>query len=109
VISHALKLEYWYEFRRLKSGKYGKSLLMQTAWYSPWQQCRLCGIWGVPKKVQYRPCCYLWEKRREPIYCMGCWNKVRAIVRREEDAEFAARAARKIVTEARKWQRKVEN
>lgn len=102
----ALRLETWYEFSRLKSGGYSKRLVMHCALYSPFQQCRLCGVWGVPKKVQYRPCCGHYPKRPEPIYCMGCWNKVRAIVRREEDAEFAAKAARKIVTEARKWQRK---
>jgi hypothetical protein len=79
---------------------------MQYALYSPFQQCRLCGVWGVPKKVQYRTCCSLWQGRLEPIYCMGCWNKARTVERRREEAEFAAYAARKIVTESRKWQRK---
>jgi hypothetical protein len=100
--SDARKLELWYEFRRLKNGKYGKRPVMQSAWYSPFQQCRECGVWGVPKRVQYRPICFDVHKRLEPIYCMACWNRLRVIVRREEDAEFAACAARKIIREVRK-------
>lgn len=95
-------LETWYEPYLRKDGKSGH-LVMHCAEYSPFRQCRRCGVWGSPRRVQYRTLCYHTEKRVEPIYCMGCWNVVRQVVRREEDAVFAAYAAGKIKREARKY------
>lgn len=97
----ALSLETWFEPRRLKSGEDG-ALMEQRAWYSPIRKCEMCGRLGAPKRIQYRPLCYHAEKRQFPMYCMGCWNKVRRFVEIEKLIDFANYASRKIVREARK-------
>jgi hypothetical protein len=58
-------------------------------------ECELCGFRSTPKKVSHRGDTFGWnfESRKDyttktkSTLCMGCWNKVRPIVKRQEEAE----------------------
>lgn len=81
--------------------------------YTPLHLCDLCSKISTPKKIQYRPMCYkwdadnrkrYWEGRQSGILCMGCWNKVRHIVKREEEVEQSRLLINAINREVKKCQ-----
>lgn len=59
--------------------------------------CELCGKLSTPKKVHSRSRCWGWNLDREnygnpdikekSVLCCGCWNKVKPIVKRQEEAD----------------------
>lgn len=56
--------------------------------------CDLCGKTSTPKKVNYRNDVYRWNGQGKDDYspsksllCMSCWNKVKPLVKREEEAD----------------------
>jgi len=63
---------------------------------SPVKQCGRCGVWGSTKKVQDR---WLLDTR---CICMSCWNKVRPILKAEENLEECKKLANKLIREAQK-------
>ena len=78
-------LKRYYRRSILKNGKPGKRLLEDYHWYTPLFHCGLCGVWGSPRRVCYRGDCHsygLGIDSAGATLCMGCWNKVRAQVRK---------------------------
>lgn len=59
------------------------------------ETCQLCGKTSTPKKVSHRIVIYRWnchDKKdwsceSKSVLCMGCWNKVRPLVEREDEAD----------------------
>jgi hypothetical protein len=66
--------------------------------------CDICGKVGAAKRVCSRSDVYRWnvEDRNDyatatkDMLCMGCWNKVRAIVRKEDEADECRRLLNKL-------------
>lgn len=89
---------YWEPSLR-KDGKPGR-LIQHAHWYTPLRTCGRCGKVGVPKKVQYRSLCH--QGGSSGMLCMGCWNVIRPIVKKQVDSNFIRWAIGKIQREARK-------
>lgn len=120
----------WYNHNKTggsaaKSWKSARAFDMPVTWLLT---CDLCGVVGVPKKIQYRSSCYGWHRRTKQDYkkehgnlkgyflstykegeggkntlCMGCWNKVRVIVKAQDEAEEIDKLKNKLNRERLKW------
>ena len=74
--------------------------------------CEVCGKTSTPKKVHYRSGVSCWNyinmKEFSPTkdtLCMGCWNKLKPIVKRQNEAKEIKRLINKLLRESRKWQK----
>lgn len=120
----------WYNHNKTggpasKSWRRSHYFHMPVTWL---RTCDLCGVMGTPKKIQYRSLCYDWHLRSKQDYkkeygnlkgyflstyrkgeggkntlCMGCWNKVRVIVKAQNEAEDIDRLKNKLNRERLKW------
>lgn len=72
------------------------------------RKCDLCGKVSTPKKVQHRPLVWRWDKHKndysdsKSTLCMGCWNKTRRLVERQEKLDELIKLQRKILREVAK-------
>ena len=88
----------WRRYQR-KDGKLGHWYSAQGPYYTPLNQCDLCGIWSTPKRVHHRNDCYIdidglnWGT---PMLCTSCWNRVRPIVRQYDLIRECQRLVRKL-------------
>jgi hypothetical protein len=72
--------------------------------YTPLFTCELCGKISTPKNVYYRVDIYCWNWTHDKDFgtksistlCQGCYNKVKAIVRKEKQANECKRLMRKV-------------
>lgn len=102
----------WERYRR-KDGTPGR-LIEGVTHYSPLFVCELCEKLGPKKKIQYRNDCYLYEHRDRyrsgtPLLCMGCWNKIRPLVKRIREAQENDKLIRKMKRELRELERERNN
>jgi hypothetical protein len=81
--------------------------------FSPLNKCDLCGMVHGPKKVQVRNDVYSWNKQYDNdcaplknMLCMGCWNRVLALVRQSERTAEQRTLINKTVKELRDERRK---
>jgi hypothetical protein len=79
---------YWNEPLTKKDGTpHPTRFTTQTARYTPFRECQLCGFRHGPRRVHERSCIYGWDlevqhaQDSKTMLCTGCWNKARAIVR----------------------------
>ena len=104
-------------YRILKSGKVSKN--SKRIWgrpFIPLHVCELCSRIGTPKKVQHRPHCFSWDKSIEDqcgvvlktgLLCMGCWNKLRRIIKMQTDVEFNFMLISRIYRESIKYGKQI--
>ncbi len=103
---------YWFNF--CKKGNH--SFKRAEFWGNPvtmLNECALCGKKSTPKKVHCRNGVYGWNREHRKDFsfinkntlCMGCWNKVRVVVKRKEQADEIRRLTGKLYREALKWQK----
>lgn len=72
--------------------------------WSEVRRCSLCGIFGSARKVQGRSHVYRWKAQSDDdswgpdddVLCTGCWNRVRALVDRANEADEIRRLAAKL-------------
>jgi hypothetical protein len=83
-----------YEPVLLKNGKPGKRIRFVHFHYTPINYCDVCGKFGRPKKVQERNGVWGWNipkgdysSKSKNMLCMGCWNVVRALKKRERESD----------------------
>jgi len=75
------------------------------------KECQLCGKLSTPKKIVRRWSVYRWnangkhdyETESKDTLCMGCWNKIRVLVKRQEVCDQSRRLIAKLKEETRKW------
>jgi hypothetical protein len=82
--------------------------------------CGTCGKTSTPRKISRRSGIAIWYTQGgnngrsisyaeyDPVLetlCMGCWNKVRAIVKKEYEAYEIKRLSNKLYREVRQWQK----
>lgn len=80
---------------RLKNGAWSKRTYPEIIEFTPLNKCDICGKVSTPKKVNCRTDCYHWYTNTRydngynymNILCMPCWNKVRSIMKKEEEAK----------------------
>jgi len=107
------KLNTEYYTKPTKSGKPGKKIYTRRYWYTPLNQCDLCGMWSTPKKIHYRGDVYGWDWDKgseyltpsKDVLCMGCWNKVKVISKRKREAKELKKLTNKLYREALRWQK----
>lgn len=104
---------YWEHGPRiLKNGKFSKRWYSIPIYYTPLQNCELCGKLGTPRKVCYRNSAYGWvgNEGYEPLekntLCLGCWNKVRPIVEKQKELAANKKLLNKLLKVARDERRK---
>ena len=93
----------WHQYIR-KDGKPGRWYQVPGPEYTPLNKCDVCGLVSTPKKVQTRNDVYGWNRESRKDYlapprnmlCMGCWNRVRALVRRKDETSEIGIAIRKL-------------
>lgn len=76
-----------YGFKLLKNGEYGKLLTGIWIGYCPIYECVNCHIRGSGQHIRYRGGLHGWYGFNfdcSPDLCMSCWNKARAIIKKEE-------------------------
>ena len=81
-------------FYKRKDGKQGKLCSRIIGYYTPLFTCELCGKVSTPFKVHEREDVIGWDwgkkgAREQPsktLLCTGCWNKVKPISKRREEA-----------------------
>ena len=82
------------------------------------KMCEVCGFSSTPKKVHYRSMIYGWNvdktingtwldysQESKTTLCMKCWNKIRPIVKAEEEANKNQLLINKLNREMGKWQK----
>lgn len=76
--------------------------------------CDVCGKTSTPKKVQERTDCWGWNIANpnkdhvtpsKHTLCMGCWNKVRPLVRKAELYRETKSLINKLNKEQRQWRK----
>ena len=95
---------YDYEGIPLKSGEVGKRLRTVHYLYCIVNQCDICGLISSKNKVRNRDDVFSWnfENKKdwwtEPknMLCMGCWNKVKALQKRQQESEGLRRYINKL-------------
>jgi hypothetical protein len=93
---HGKRYHYVVEWRRkiLANGKPGNKWFQIPVPYTPLNECDICGKKSTPKKVHLRTGIYGWNRKStddfatqsKGVLCMGCWNKVRVLCKREQEA-----------------------
>ena len=82
-----------YELRVLKSGKLSKRVYSIFIPYTEINVCEVCGKIGTPRRVTIRNDVWGWNRESKEDYvtepkmgmlCVGCWNRVRTLVYRED-------------------------
>ncbi len=82
-----------YELRVLKSGKLSKKCYSVWIPYTLINVCEVCGKLGPPRRVTIRNDVWGWNRLSNKDYvtepkrgmlCVGCWNRVRPLVYRED-------------------------
>ena len=76
-------------------------------------ECQLCGKLSTPKKITCRNDVYRWnandkndrETKGKDILCTGCWNKVRALVKRQAMCNESRKLIAKLKMETNKWEK----
>lgn len=103
---------FWANFNKSKEAKYS---LKSSEFYkypsTTLKNCDLCGRLSTPKKIVYRSYIYGWNQKDKNDYltkskdylCMGCWNKVRALVKKQNICDENRRLISKIKLEIAKW------
>lgn len=103
----ALNMEW--VFCKRKDGSTGRRMQMVVYEYTPLNTCELCGKTSTPKKVCYRSDISGWNREHRndfaaaPIdtLCTGCWNKVRAVVRKIHAANECSKLFNKLTRSIR--------
>ena len=104
---------YWYNFCKKGNMSWARAIYERNP-FTELRTCDLCGKTSTPKKVQYRSLCIRWnvddkkhdfETRGKDTLCMGCWNKVRIVVKRQNEVETNRRLINKLNRERLKWQK----
>ena len=93
----------WYRYQR-KDGKPGRLMHRLGPEYTTLNACDVCGKLGIPRKVRVRNDVFGWNGESEKdwttpskdMLCTGCWNKVRAIVRKRDEANSCRRMLNKL-------------
>ena len=96
-----------YGFRKLKCGEYGKQLNGLFIDYCPLYECKSCLITGSGQHIRYRGEIHGWcglNFGYTPVLCMSCWNKARAIIRKEDQIKEIP----KLLTDLRRAIRKAK-
>ena len=84
-----------YTWSVLKNGKQGKRIISSCGpWYTPLNECDVCGYISTPKKVQHRNELWGWNltdkkdytTKSKEMLCMSCWNKIRPLVMLERES-----------------------
>lgn len=94
---------FWFNTNRVAR----KSWKRAERWGNPRtvvNACEVCSLLGTPRRVTERSDCYraaLFGIRRSadyaaPMLCTGCWNKVRAFVRRWDQLQELRSVAKRI-------------
>ena len=98
--------------------------------YTKLNTCELCKRTSTPKNVNVKYDCMYWDlpskhewkkenktlkgyflhfysnaKEDTGMLCVGCWNKVRVIVKRQEEAEELTKLSNKLKREELKWRK----
>lgn len=109
------QVERCWTFPLTKAGKPRKRGECEYAWFTPLLTCQLCGFFSTPRNVRDRDDCYQYDHRPDhqrdqlrfnyemkvgnwgtPTLCTGCWNKVRAIIRRVDELRDLHTLVRKL-------------
>ena len=103
----------WSSVAEVQDGKPGRLVQVSRA-YTPLNTCDLCGKIGTPKKVCVRSKIFAWNGEMRygfrygdanNMLCIGCWNKVKAIVKKQDEADECRTILRQIqrrITDERK-------
>lgn len=85
----------WSEVRyKVDGGRHSRFMWIENP-HTKLVQCELCGVWSTPKRVNDRNDLHGWNfsvckdfnTASKTTLCMSCCNKVRAKVRRENEAK----------------------
>lgn len=108
---HGNKLLF-FQPKMKKNGEPSKIGLGETIYATPLYKCDVCGKVSVPKNVNYRADCYRWNCdnnewtiESKDMLCTGCWNKIRALVKKETEIYEVKKLSKTLEKEARKWRR----
>ena len=98
-------------FYKRKDGKQGSLRRRVVGCYTPLFTCELCGKVSTPFKVHEREDVIGWDwgkkgAREQPskvLLCTGCWNKVKPINKRREEACLNSKLINRTKREIEKW------
>lgn len=98
---------YLYKFKgRGQRPKYVKNPV------TPLYVCDVCGKRSTPKKIHIRSDVYGWnkssylsEEKSKGLLCTGCWNRVKAVVKKQREADEIRYLKDKLYREVLKWQK----
>jgi hypothetical protein len=111
VLSHH-RNGFWANTNKSEGAKYSfKSARFYKYPSTTLKECQLCGKLSTPKKIVRRWSVYRWnangkhdyETESKDTLCMGCWNKIRVLVKRQEVCDQSRRLIAKLKEETRKW------
>lgn len=91
----------WYNFNKTAVKSWARAEYRENP-TTKLNQCSLCGRMSVPKKVCERNDVWGWNLNNgvsgtsKGMLCMGCWNKVKAVVKRRTDADKIKRATNQL-------------
>lgn len=87
-----LLIDYYQSGEILKSGRKSTRWSTGFVWYTPLLRCFSCNKISTPKKIQWRFFSTQTTRRWKPDditicepFCLGCWNKLRALEKRMHD------------------------
>ena len=111
VLAH-FRNGFWANSNKSKGAKYSfKSAHFYKYPSTTLRECQLCGKLSTPKKITCRNDVFRWnvtdkndyETEGKNTLCMGCWNKIRVLVKRQEVCDQSRRLIAKLKEETRKW------
>ena len=110
----ATKYLTYYAPRIKKNGKPG-ALVELSAPYSSLNCCDVCGLLGGERRVNTKSDVYAWNRdrgdyktRSKDMLCVSCWNRVRALVKRERAATINKTLINRINMEIRNGRKQRE-
>lgn len=106
---------YWYNSCKEGNKSWKRAFFIENE-KTILKTCDLCGKTSTPRKVTCRNDVFFWNFDKKDfstwadttlknVLCVPCWNKIRAIFKREGDALEIKKLVNQLTREVKKWQK----